>query len=87
MAAAVVLAGAVAVLAVGRNYCERAAAVLALLFAGLVVGYVATRVVALPPLDPEREPVDPLGVATTLVEAAGLVVALRLFTSIPGGKQ
>jgi hypothetical protein len=92
VAAAVVLAGGVAVLAVGRAYCERAAAVLALLFVGLVVGYVATRVAALPPLDPDREALDPLGVATTLVEAAGLVAALRLarkepISSTPGGKQ
>ena len=92
VAAAVVLAGGVAVLAVGRAYCARAAAVLALLFAGLVVGYVATRVVALPPLDPDREPLDALGVGTTLVEAAGLVVALHLARretalSTPGGNR
>ncbi|HEU5243396.1 MAG TPA: hypothetical protein VFU33_03265 [Gaiellaceae bacterium] len=92
IAAAVVLAGSVAVLAVGRDHCRRAAAVLALLFAGLVVGYVATRLVALPPLDPDREPLDAVGIATTLVEAAGVVVALHLAgremsPSTPGGKQ
>jgi len=90
--AAVALAGAVAVLAVGRDHCEQAAAGLALLFVGLVVGYVATRLVALPPLDPDREPFDPLGVATTLIEAAGLVAALRLVsrktaTSMAGGMK
>jgi hypothetical protein len=90
--AAIALAGAVAVLTVGRNHCEQAAAALALLFVGLVVGYVATRLVALPPLDPDREPLDPLGVATTLIEAAGLVAALRLATrktasSMPGGMR
>ena len=78
IASAVAAAGGVAVLAVGHDYCGPAAAALALLFAVLVVGYVATRVAALPPLDPDREPFDTLGVGTTLVEAAGLLVALRL---------
>jgi hypothetical protein len=92
VAAAVVLAGGVAVLAVGHDHVRRAAGVLALLFAGLVVGYVATRLVALPPLDPDREPFDALGVATTAIEAVGLVAALRLAgrkaaSSIPGGSQ
>ena len=90
--AAVALAGAVGVLAVGRSHCEQAAAALALLFVGLVVGYVATRLVALPPLDPDREPLDPVGVVTTLIEAAGLVAAVRLATretvsSMPGGMK
>lgn len=92
IAAAVALAGGVAVLAVGRDYCRPAAAALALLFATLVLGYIATRVAALPPLDPEQEPFDSLGVVTTAVEAAGLVAALRLAgremsSSTPGGKQ
>jgi hypothetical protein len=91
VAAAVVLAGGVAVLAADRRYWGRAAAVLALLFGGLVVGYVATRVAALPPLDPDREPFEPLGVATTLVETAGLVAALHLIrkpqSSMSGGNQ
>lgn len=91
VAAAVVLAGAVAVLATGRGHCEQAAAALALLFVGLVVGYVATRIVAIPPLDPDREELDPLGVATTAVEVAGLVAALHLTRKEPasstsGGK-
>jgi hypothetical protein len=92
VAAAVAAAGGVSVLAVGRGYCGPAAAALALLFAVLVVGYIATRVAALPPLDPEREPFDSLGVVTTAVEAAGLVAAVRLArregsSSMPGGKQ
>ena len=92
IAAAVVLAGGMAVLVVGRDPCAGAAAALALLFAALVVGYLATRVSALPPLDPDREPLDPLGIATAAVEAAGLVAAVRLATretssSIPGGHQ
>jgi hypothetical protein len=90
IAAAVVLSVGVVWLAVGCGHCERAAAALALLFAVLIVGYLATRLFALPPLDPDREPLDPLGTATTAVEAAGLLVALRLsrrppFPSTPGG--
>lgn len=92
IAAAVVAAGGVSVLAVGRDHSGPAAAALALLFGVLVVGYIATRVAALPPLDPEREPLDSLGVVTTAVEAAGLVAAIRLViretsSSMPGGKQ
>jgi hypothetical protein len=52
--------------------------VLAALLAGLVAAYALTRTFALPPLDPHREPLDVLGVCTTALEAAGLVIAIRL---------
>src|SRR5919201_109193 len=56
------------------------------LLAGLVVAYAATRLAALPPLDPDREPLDLLGVCTSALEAAGLVAALRLVLAYnPGG--
>jgi hypothetical protein len=55
------------------------AAVAVLLLDSLVVAYAATRLVALPPLE-HTEPVDVLGPTTKLAEAAGLVLALRLFT-------
>jgi hypothetical protein len=92
VAAACALAVAVVVLAVGRGDDKWAAGVLALLFVGLVAGYVATRIVALPPLDPDPEPIDAIGVATTAVEAAGVLAALHLArreptSSTSGGKQ
>jgi hypothetical protein len=59
---------------------------LAALLAGLVVAYAATRLAALPPLDPDREPLDALGVCTSALEAAGVVAAFRLVLAHnPGG--
>ena len=54
------------------------------LLAALLAAYVATRFVALPPV-PHVEPVDLLGVATKLIEAGGLVLALRLLGTRAGG--
>jgi hypothetical protein len=82
---AVLLGAAVATLAL-RPTSVRAARAVAVVLAGVVVGYIATRVAAVPPLDPEREPLDLLGVATTLVESAGLVLAFP-FILIPGGTR
>ena len=48
------------------------------LLGGLVVAYALTRLSALPPLDPDREPLDVLGVCTSAVEALGVGAALRL---------
>jgi hypothetical protein len=58
---------------------------LAALFAALAVSYAATRLIALPPLDPDREAPDALGVATTAAEVAGVVIALRLAFHRQGG--
>ena len=55
-----------------------------LLLAALLAAYVATRFVALPPV-PHAEPVDLLGAATKLIEAGGLVLALRLVGTRAGG--
>lgn len=55
-----------------------------LLLAGLLAAYVATRFVALAPLT-HPEPVDLLGVTTKLIEAGGLVLALRLLGTRAGG--
>jgi hypothetical protein len=51
--------------------------VLGALLGSLVVAYALTRLVALPPLDPEREPLDVLGVCTCAIEAAGAAAAVR----------
>jgi drug/metabolite transporter (DMT)-like permease len=51
---------------------------LALLLAATIAAYTATRLAALPPLDPTREALDPLGVATTALEGLALVLALHL---------
>jgi hypothetical protein len=55
----------------------------ALLLAALLAGYVATRFVALAPLT-HPEPIDLLGVTTKLIEAGGLVLALRLLGTRAG---
>jgi hypothetical protein len=55
-----------------------------LLRCSLLVAYAATRLVALPSLT-HAEPADANGPATKLVEAAGLVLALRLLHT-PAGR-
>ena len=51
------------------------------LLGGLIAAYALTRLTALPPLDPERESLDALGVCTCAIEATGL-----LLTVTPGGR-
>jgi hypothetical protein len=77
LAVAVLFAVAVAALAI-RPADQRLLAVLAALLGAVAAGYVATRLVAIPPLDPEREPFDPLGVCTSAVEALGLLLAVHI---------
>jgi hypothetical protein len=61
-----------------------ALAAAALLLAALLAAYVATRFVALAPLT-HSEPIDLLGLTTKLIEAGGLVLALRLLGTRAGG--
>jgi hypothetical protein len=85
VAVAVVLGAGVAALAL-RPSDVRVLRVLALTLAVVVAGYVTTRLAAVPPLDPEREPFDALGICTTAIEAAGLLVAFpRMLTR--GGRR
>ena len=85
-AAAAALAVAALVLRPASPWPPRA---LGALLGGLVVAYALTRLAALPPLDPEREALDLVGVCTCAVEALGAVAALRLgrpaFAVTPGG--
>jgi hypothetical protein len=77
VAVAVVLAAAVAGLAL-RPEDRRLVAALAALLGAVATGYVATRLAAIPPLDPEREPFDRLGICTSAIEAFGLLLALHI---------
>jgi hypothetical protein len=43
-----------------------------------MLAYLASRTTGIPVLDPEREAVDVVGIATAAVEALGALVALRL---------
>jgi hypothetical protein len=56
----------------------RAARGAALLLAGLIAAYAASRTTGLPLLEPHSEPLDALGMTTKLVEGLGLVFALAL---------
>jgi hypothetical protein len=56
----------------------RVAALVAILFAGLIVSYVASRTTGIPALAPDREPWDAVGLITNFVEAVGLALALWL---------
>jgi hypothetical protein len=55
-----------------------AARAAALLLAGLVALYAASRTTGIPLLEPRAEPLDAVGATTKLVEGLGLVFALRL---------
>ena len=85
-AAAAALAVAALVLRPASPWPPRA---LGALLGGLVVAYALTRLAALPPLDPEREALDLVGVCTCAAEVLGVVAALllrrRTLALTPGG--
>ena len=62
---------------------RRVALAAALLLAGLIAGYTASRTSGIPLLSPDPESVDVVGVATSVVEALGLAFALALTRSTP----
>ena len=78
VAAAIVLALGVAAVA-ARPDEPRFAAALAAVLGTVAAAYVLTRLVALPPLDPEREPFDVLGVCTSAIEALGVLLAVHTY--------
>lgn len=85
LAVAMLLAAAVAMAI--RPDSLRAARSAALLLAGLVACYAASRTTGMPLLEPHVEPLDAVGVTTKLVEAVGLVFALRLSRTVGGRRS
>ncbi len=83
VAVALLLGSAIAVVERPRD--RRTVAGVALLLAGLVLGYLASRTTGIPVLAPEPEAVDPVGVVTIAVELVGLICALWLLQ--PRGRK
>jgi len=79
IAAAAVSGAAVTAVALRPNE-HWPARLLSVVLAGLIGAYLLTRLVALPPLDPDREPLDALGLVTVAAELAGLVAGLLLLS-------
>lgn len=79
---AVVLLVAAATAVAARPKDRRVTGATGLLLAGLMLAYIATRTTGIPVLDPEPEAVDAVGVATNVVEALGVLVALGLICPI-----
>jgi hypothetical protein len=76
--AATVLLGALVVWLTYRPRSARAALALVLVFAGLIASWALAVTTGAPVLMPEPEAVDGVAVATKLIEAAGLLLALGL---------
>ena len=79
VAVAILFAAAVALLAL-RPDDRRPVTALGALLATVAGGYVLTRLVAIPPLDPERESFDTLGICTSAIEVLGVVLAVHMQT-------
>jgi hypothetical protein len=82
VAAAAVVSGVLVVHTL-RPGDRRPVLALALVLGGLIAAYTATRLAALPPLDPDRESPDALGLGTCAVEALGVSAALRIAGTHP----
>jgi hypothetical protein len=75
-----ITAVALAAIAIGldrRPQSRTAIHAAAFLLGALLVAYVATRVTTVPLLGDHREPVDAIGIATKLIEAVGLLLAIK----------
>ena len=66
---------------------RRIARVAALLLTGVIASWGASRVTGIPLLQPRPEPVDLVGLVTTLVEVLGLVFALWLSQPVGGHRS
>jgi hypothetical protein len=86
IAAAVIAAAAVTAVAL-RPRDAGATCGLLLVLAGLVGAYLLTRLVALPPLDPERESLETVGLVTVAAELAGVVAGLHLLLPTPAARS
>ena len=82
VAAAVALAAGAATVAARPDEPWFATA-LAVVLGTVAVAYVLTRLVALPPLDPEREPFDALGICTSVIEVVGVLLVVHLYRPRP----
>lgn len=72
------LLGVAAVALAVRPDDARFLGLLAALLGSVAAAYLATRLTAIPLLDPEREPFDGLGIGTSAIEALGLLVAVHI---------
>lgn len=79
----VLLLAAAAALAL-RPESVRASQAAALLLAGLIAAYAASRSIGIPWLEARPEAFDAVGLTTKLVEGLGVVFALRLSRSLGG---
>jgi hypothetical protein len=77
LAAVLLLVSAAAAVA-ARPRDRRVTGAAGLLLAGLMLAYLASRTTGIPVLDPGPEAVDAVGVATNVVEAFGVLLALWL---------
>ena len=78
LAVAMMLSATVAGVAL-RPQDRRLGTVLACLLGAVPAAYLVTRLVAVPPLDPEREAFDALGIGTSVVEMLGLLLAVHIY--------
>jgi hypothetical protein len=76
--AAAVLLASVAVALDQRPQTRTATQAAALILGTLLVAYIAARVAAVPLVGEHREPLEPVGVATKLIEVLGIALAVNL---------